>query len=151
MASARAAGHVVTDDINGEVPEGFTKVDITVKDGVRSSAANCYLKPAMDRPNLTVRTHCLAHRVVIENGRAVGVEYSTGGQVHVVRADREVVLCGGAYNSPQVLMLSGIGPADELAAHGDQDGAGTCRASARTCRSTSSPSSSSRPSSRSPS
>jgi choline dehydrogenase len=117
-ASARAAGHTVTEDINGQVPEGFTPVDITVKNGVRSSAANCYLKPALSRPNLTVVTGALAHRVVLEKGRAVGVEYGQGGAARTVRAEREVILCGGAYNSPQLLMLSGIGPADEIAAHG---------------------------------
>ena len=118
MAAARQAGHIVTDDINGEVPEGFTPVDITVKNGVRSSAANCYLNPAMARPNLTVVTGALAHRILLEGGKAVGVEYSVGGAVHAVRADREVLLCGGTYNSPQLLMLSGIGPADEIRAQG---------------------------------
>jgi choline dehydrogenase len=117
MEAARLAGHRVTDDINGELPEGFTPVDITVKNGVRSSAANCYLKPAMKRPNLTVRTGALAHRVLVEKGRAIGVEYSRGPAVEHVRADREVILAGGAYNSPQLLMLSGVGPADEIAAH----------------------------------
>ena len=118
MDAARAAGHAVTDDINGEHPEGFTPVDITVKNGVRSSAANCYLKPAMARPNLRVVTDALAHRIVLEKGRAVGVEYSLGSALVTVRADREVILCGGTYNSPQVLMLSGIGPAEELRSHG---------------------------------
>ena len=117
MEAARLAGHRVTDDINGELPEGFTPVDITVKNGVRSSAANCYVKPAMKRPNLTVRTGALAHRVLVEKGRAIGVEYSRGPAVEHVRADREVILAGGAYNSPQLLMLSGVGPADEIAAH----------------------------------
>jgi choline dehydrogenase len=117
MAAAREAGHKVTDDINGELPEGFTPVDITVKNGVRSSAANGYLKPAMKRKNLVVRTGALAHRILLEKGRAIGVEYSRGSAIEHVRADREVLLCGGAYNSPQLLLLSGIGPADEIAAH----------------------------------
>ena len=117
MASARQAGHQVTDDINGEHPEGFTPVDITVKNGVRSSAANCYLKPAMSRTNLTVVTGALAHRVLIEQGRAIGVEYGIGSDIQTVRADREVLLCGGSYNSPQLLQLSGIGPADEIREH----------------------------------
>src|SRR5206468_3848365 len=115
---ARMAGHKITEDINGEHPEGFTPVDITVKNGVRSSAANCYLKPAMPRTNLTVVTGALAHRVVLEKGKAVGVEYSVGSHVQIARAEREVLLCGGTYNSPQLLMLSGIGPADELREHG---------------------------------
>jgi choline dehydrogenase len=118
MAAARAAGHPVTQDINAEGSEGFTPVDIMVKGGVRSSAANCYLKPALKRSNLTVMTGALAHRLLIENGRAVGVEFGSGKETFQVRAEREVILCGGAYNSPQLLMLSGIGPADELAAHG---------------------------------
>ena len=118
MNAARDAGHVVTDDINGAVPEGFTPVDIMVKNGVRSSAANSYLKPAMSRPNLTVRTGALAHKVLIEKGRAVGVAIAAGSGIEEIRAEREVLLCGGSYNSPQLLMLSGIGPADELSAHG---------------------------------
>jgi choline dehydrogenase len=118
IASARAAGLPVTDDINGETPEGFTPVDIMVKNGRRSSAATGYLHPAMGRPNLTVITHALTHRVLVEKGRAVGVEYEQGGEVRSARAEREVLLCGGAYNSPQVLLLSGIGPADEVKAHG---------------------------------
>ena len=118
MSAARLAGHKVTQDINGEEPEGFTPVDITVRNGVRSSAANCYLKPAMSRPNLTVVTGALVHKVVLEKGRAVGVEFSRGAEVETLRAEREVLLCGGAYNSPQLLMLSGVGPADEIASHG---------------------------------
>jgi choline dehydrogenase len=118
IESARQAGHPVTRDINGEVSEGFTPVDIMVKNGRRSSAATAYLHPAMSRPNLTVWTGALTLRVVLEKARAVGVEVSRGGAAQTVRAEREVVLCGGAYNSPQTLMLSGIGPADELKAHG---------------------------------
>lgn len=118
MSAARQAGHKTTQDINGEEPEGFTPVDIMVKNGVRSSAANAYLKPAMSRSNLTVVTGALAHKVVLEKGRAVGVELSRGSEVETIRAEREVILCGGSYNSPQLLLLSGIGPADEIAAHG---------------------------------
>ena len=118
IQSAREAGLAVTDDINGEHPEGFTPVDIMAKKGRRSSAATAYLHPVMGRPNLTVETHALTHKVLLEKGRAVGVEYSQGGVVKEVRADREVLLAGGAYNSPQLLLLSGIGPADELKAHG---------------------------------
>ncbi len=118
MASARQAGHHVTEDVNGEDEEGFTPVDIMVKNGRRSSTAVTYLHPAMDRPNLTVQTHALAHKVLMEKGRAVGVQYGQGGQTKTVRADREVILCGGSYNSPQLLLLSGIGPAEEIKAHG---------------------------------
>jgi choline dehydrogenase len=118
MASARQAGHKVTEDVNGEEEEGFTPVDIMVKNGRRSSAAVTYLHPAMDRPNLTVQTHALAHKVLMEKGRAVGVVYARKGEARTVRAEREVILCGGSYNSPQLLLLSGIGPADEIKAHG---------------------------------
>ena len=118
MTAARAAGLPVTDDINGENPEGFTPVDLTVKDGRRTSAARVYLRPALGRPNLEVRTFALTHKVLLQDGRATGVEYSRGGKTDTVNASREVLLCGGAYNSPQILLLSGIGPADEIAAHG---------------------------------
>jgi choline dehydrogenase len=86
--------------------------------GRRTSAAVAYLHPAMSRANLTVETGALTHRVLIENGRATGVEYSRGGAVETAEARREVILSGGAYNSPHILMLSGIGPAAELKAHG---------------------------------
>ena len=119
IQSARQAGHPITSDINdAEHPEGFTPVDIMVKNGRRSSAATAFLRPAMGRPNLTVRTGALTHRVLFEKGKATGVEYVSGGQAQSERADREVVLAGGAYNSPQTLMLSGLGPADELKAQG---------------------------------
>ena len=87
---------------------------MTQKRGRRWSSADAYLHPAERRPNLTVRTGALTTRVLVEGGRATGVEYRAGGQVHTVRATREVVLSGGAINSPQLLMLSGIGPADHL-------------------------------------
>ncbi len=116
--SARQAGLPITDDINGEKNEGFTRVDIMAKGGRRSSAATAYLNPAKSRPNLTIATHALTHRVILEKGRAVGVEYSQDGQVKTARAEREVLLAGGAYNSPQLLLLSGIGPADEIKAQG---------------------------------
>jgi choline dehydrogenase len=91
---------------------------MTVKDGVRWSAANAYLKPAMKRPNLTVVTHALATQVIFEDQRAVGVRYTRGGVSRVARAGREVILSGGAINSPQLLKLSGIGPEAELRALG---------------------------------
>src|SRR5256885_56434 len=91
---------------------------MTVGGGRRCSAANAYLRPAMRRGNLAVRTHALATRVLLEGRRAVGVRYRRGGVFHEVRARREVILCAGAINSPQLLMLSGIGPHHELAAHG---------------------------------
>jgi choline dehydrogenase len=93
-------------------------MDMTVHKGRRWSAAVAYLKPAMARPNLTVWTRALTTRVLIENGRAVGVELAKGRERVEVRAAREVILSGGAINSPQVLLLSGVGPADELKAQG---------------------------------
>ncbi len=116
--SAARAGLPVTDDFNGENPEGFAQLDMTLGDGRRSSTAHAFLRPAEKRKNLTVLTRALAHRVIIEKGRAVGVEFAQNGAVQTVRATREVVLSGGTYNSPQLLLLSGIGPADELRAMG---------------------------------
>jgi choline dehydrogenase len=113
-----AAGYGATDDHNGARQEGFGWADMTVYKGVRWSASRAYLNPVRERANLVVRTDAQALRIVIEGGRAVGVEYAAGGARRIARADAEVVLCGGAINSPQLLMLSGLGPADELARHG---------------------------------
>jgi len=118
LEAGRQAGYLVTADMNGFQQEGFGKMDMTVGGGRRCSAANAYLRPAMRRRNLTVRTHALATRVLFEGRRAVGVRYQRGGALHEVRARREVILCAGPINSPQLLMLSGIGPERELAAHG---------------------------------
>jgi choline dehydrogenase len=112
------AGHARNDDFNGAEQEGVGKFDFTIKNGKRWSTSFAFLRPALKRGNLTVETEALTHRVLIENGRAVGVEFSQRGQLRTVRAEREVVLSAGTVNSPQLLMLSGIGPADELAAHG---------------------------------
>jgi choline dehydrogenase-like flavoprotein len=115
IEAGKAAGHPFTPDYNGESQEGFGRSQSTIGDGRRCSAAVAYLKPALSRPNLTLEVEALAHRVVLENGRAVGIEYAKdGGAVTTVRANREVILAGGAFNSPQLLMLSGIGPADHL-------------------------------------
>ena len=116
--AAEQAGYPVTDDVNGAQQEGFGRMDMTVRDGARCSAAKAYLRPAMKRSNVTVLTHALATRIVIDGGVAVGVEYERGGTLHRVRANREVILSGGPINSPQLLKLSGIGPAAELKAHG---------------------------------
>ncbi len=118
VEAAGQAGYPATDDINGAVQEGFGRMDMTVKDGVRWSAANAYLRPAMKRPNLDVRTHARATRIIFEGRRAVGVRYLHGDVEHEVRARGEVILAGGPINSPQLLKLSGIGPAQELASHG---------------------------------
>ena len=118
LEAGRQAGYPLTADMNGFQQEGFGRLDMTVGRGRRCSAANAYLRPAMRRGNLTVRTHALATRVLFEGRRAVGVRYRRAGVFHEVRARREVILCAGAINSPQLLMLSGIGPQHELAAHG---------------------------------
>ncbi|MBH0236212.1 choline dehydrogenase [Methylobrevis albus] len=118
VEAGRQAGYPVTEDINGHAQEGFGRMDMTVKDGVRWSAANAYLKPAMSRSNLSVVTHARATGIVFEGRRAVGVRYLRGGTEHIARANAEVILSGGPINSPQLLKLSGIGPAAELKAHG---------------------------------
>ncbi len=117
METARRLGHVVSDDQHGaEGGEGFAPPEVTVANGRRASTASQYLRPAMRRPNLRVMTGASALRVVLEGGRAVGVEIAGRGGRRVVRADREVIVSAGAYNSPKLLLLSGIGPADELRA-----------------------------------
>ncbi len=115
MQTARPAGFNTTDDLHGEVEEGFACGEVTIDPrGRRASTSWAYLHPVMSRRNLKVTLNALATRVTVENGRAVGVEYSADGRLHHVRANREVILAGGTYNSPQLLMLSGIGPADDL-------------------------------------
>lgn len=113
--AAVRAGHVITDDYDGQRMDGVACGDVAIDArGRRSSSARAYLHPVLGRPNLEVRTRALTHRVLIERGRAVGVEFMRSGRLQQVRARREVLLCGGTYNSPQLLVLSGIGPADAL-------------------------------------
>ena len=112
------AGHVHNRDFNGATQEGVGLYQVTHKGGERFSAAKAYLAPNRVRPNLHVVTGAHATRVLLEHGRAVGVAYVKDGCEHTVRAEREVVLSAGALQSPQLLMLSGIGPADHLRAHG---------------------------------
>jgi len=118
LAAGREAGYPLTEDMNGYQQEGFGRMDMTVGDGRRCSAAAAYLHPAMRRRNLAVRTHALATRVLFEGRRAVGVRYERGGVAFEARARREVILSAGSINSPQLLKLSGVGPARELAEHG---------------------------------
>lgn len=118
MNAAKAAGYPLTSDVNGRQQEGFGRMDMTVGKGRRWSAANAYLKPAMNRSNLTVLTHAMVQRVEFDGKRAVGVRYIRGGQEIVAKAKAEVILAGGAINSPQILKLSGVGPAQELANFG---------------------------------
>jgi len=113
-----AAGHPTTADYNGRQQEGFSRGQSTIRDGRRSSAAVAYLHPVLARPNLRVETRAVATEILFEGQRAVGVRYRQGGGMHELRAEREVILAGGAINSPQLLMLSGIGDPAELKAHG---------------------------------
>jgi choline dehydrogenase len=118
VEAAVAAGLKPNDDFNGAEQEGAGLYQVTCKQGRRWSAADAYLRPALDRPNLTVRTEALTTQVVLERGRAVGVVYRRAGSTEEAYAEREVLVCGGAVNSPQLLMLSGIGPAAHLREHG---------------------------------
>jgi choline dehydrogenase len=115
LQAGREAGYAFTEDMNGFKQEGFGRMDMTVGAGRRCSAANAYLRPALQRANLEVRTHALATRVLFEGRRAVGVRYRRGDMRHEVHARREVILCAGPINSPQLLKLSGVGPGEELA------------------------------------
>ena len=114
VEAAAQAGYPETDDFNGPEQEGAGFYDLTQKRGRRHSAATAFLRPALKRPNLTVWTYAHARRVVFGNGRATGVEMTRDGETVIASARREVLLCGGAVNSPQLLMLSGVGPAGHL-------------------------------------
>jgi choline dehydrogenase len=117
LAAAGEAGYPSTADVNGFQQEGFGRMDMTVADGRRCSASNAYLRPAMRRPNLKVLTHALATRILFAGRRAAGLEYRRGGLTHRVQIARELILSAGPINSPQLLKLSGVGPAAELRAH----------------------------------
>ncbi len=112
--AGKQAGYPMTDDTNGYQQEGFSRMDMTVKDGVRWSAANAYLKPIRGRANLAIKTGAFSRRLVIEGKNAVGVEYEVDGTRHVARVTREVILAAGSIGSPHLLQLSGIGPAPIL-------------------------------------
>ncbi len=114
IGSAEAAGVPRNDDFNGAAQEGAGYYQATIRNGARVSASVAYLRPAAKRKNLQVLTHALARRVVFKEGRAAGLEFSYGGATVTVKAAREVVLCGGTINTPQLLMLSGIGSATHL-------------------------------------
>ncbi|HVR81102.1 MAG TPA: choline dehydrogenase [Luteimonas sp.] len=117
VEAGQQAGFAHNDDFNGARQDGVGLYQVTQTDGARCSAAVAYLNPAKARPNLTVHTGALASRVTFERGRANGVTYSAFGKAFHQPAAREVILCGGAINSPQLLMLSGVGPAAELRRH----------------------------------
>jgi choline dehydrogenase len=119
MRTAAAAGFNVTEDLHAGVEEGFARGEVNIdRHGRRASTSWAYLHPVMGRENLTVELHALTTRVLFDENRAIGVEYVQNGQLQRACAEREVILSGGTYNSPQLLMLSGVGPADELRRHG---------------------------------
>jgi 4-pyridoxate dehydrogenase len=114
LEAARQADWPFTPDYNGKDQEGFGRSQWTIKNGRRCSAAVAFLRPALGRPNLTVETNALATQVLLEGQRATGVAYARDGRLHQASATREVLLAGGVFNTPQLLMLSGIGDADQL-------------------------------------
>ncbi|XP_056454455.1 choline dehydrogenase, mitochondrial [Gadus chalcogrammus] len=114
IEAGQQAGYPFTQDMNGLQQEGLGWMDMTVHEGKRWSTASAYLRPVLSRPNLTAEVRCLTTRVLFEGKRAVGVEYTQNGQKKKVFADKEVILSGGAINSPQLLMLSGVGNANDL-------------------------------------
>ncbi len=114
LSGAVETGQRRAHDISGGLEEGFAPVDLNIVDGRRQSAADAYLTPVLDRPNLDVVTGATAHRLLFEGERCVGVEYGVREQVHTVRAAREVVLTAGSIGSAQILLRSGIGPEREL-------------------------------------
>jgi choline dehydrogenase len=118
LKAGQQAGYPYTQDLNGYQQEGVGRFDMTVGAGRRCSTANAYLRPAMSRPNLSVRTQALVTRVLFKGKRAVGVEFERGGQLRCVSARREVIISTGPINGPQLLKLSGVGPAAELRDHG---------------------------------
>jgi choline dehydrogenase len=112
------AGYPITQDLNGFQQEGVGRMDRTTRNGERWSAAKAYLRPAQGRPNLTLVKGALVLKLLFDSKRAIGIAYAVGGRATEARASREVIVSGGAINSPQLLMLSGIGPADHLRQHG---------------------------------
>jgi choline dehydrogenase len=118
MAAAEEAGYPRNDDFNGPEQDGVGPLQLTVRNKRRCSAAVAYLRPALKRPNLRVELRALAHRVLFEGRRAVGLEFSQDGVVRHVRARGEVIVAGGSINSPQLLQLSGVGPGELLRAQG---------------------------------
>lgn len=118
VRAAQEIGIPYNHDLNGAKQAGVSFYQVTQRNVRRESAATAFVKPIIKRPNFTAITHAQATQVIVENGRAVGIKYLKDKQEHVVQANREVVLSGGAVNSPRLLLLSGIGPADELNALG---------------------------------
>ncbi|WP_092007941.1 GMC family oxidoreductase [Polaromonas sp. OV174] len=120
LQAGKQAGLAINRDLNGATQEGVGIYQITTDKGMRASASSAYLRPALKRPNLSVQTHAHVSRILFEGSQACGVAYQQGGVSRVVRARREVILSAGAINSPQLLLLSGVGPASHLQAMGIQ-------------------------------
>ena len=118
IAAAQEVGIARNDDYNSGELDGVAQVQLTIRDGRRDSAATAYLRPVIDAPNLQVVTRATARRLLLEGTRCVGVEWEHSGRLHTARAGSEVVVSAGAIASPKLLLLSGIGPAPELAGHG---------------------------------
>jgi choline dehydrogenase len=118
MAAARTLGFKQLDDFHAADAEGFSVPDFNVHRGERASTSVRFLRPALRRPNLTVITNALVHRVLVDRKRARGVEYGVAGNLHKIECEREVILAAGAFGSPQLLLLSGIGPAEGIEPHG---------------------------------
>ncbi len=114
IEAGREAGYPVTKDYNGQQQEGFGSMEMTVHNGFRWSAANAFLRPALKRKNVKLVTHAYARRIILEGSKAVGVEYSRGEKVFTARARRDVIIAASPINSPKLLQLSGIGPAQVL-------------------------------------
>ncbi len=114
LEACSQAGLPANEDFNGDTQDGFGRYQRTQRDGRRCSAAVAYLHPAMDRPNLTVETYMQVHRILFDGERAVGVQGARLGEPHELRATRETIVCAGTYNSPHLLMLSGVGPGELL-------------------------------------
>ncbi|NMH77757.1 GMC family oxidoreductase [Pseudonocardia xinjiangensis] len=114
MDAARQVGHPIAADANSGLEEGFGWTELTVVDGKRQSAADAYLLPVLDRPNLDLVTDALVHRLVVDGGRCTGVQYSVGTRMVTAECGTEVVVAAGTVGTPQLLMLSGIGPQDHL-------------------------------------
>ncbi len=118
LEAATQAGYELIEDLNVDRPEGVSRFQLTQRNGMRCSAADAFLHPVKERPNLEVRSGVFVERLVFEGDRAVGVELIRDGARETVRAEREVIVAGGTYQSPVLLMLSGIGPAEDLEVFG---------------------------------
>lgn len=118
LEAGRQAGFASSNDINGAQPEGFAEAQMNVEDGTRASTAHGYMRHVANHAYLTIASRALVNRIVVEKGRATAVAYTQRGENHMVRATGEIILSAGAFNSPQVMLLSGLGPEAELKRHG---------------------------------